>query len=103
MIGGNFIISSDIYLSFDVEGKDKFYLSSNHNEESESYTLINLSFNYQPNEIRYSLWGKNLANDKTIIRGFGGFGNDPRKYYETEPYYQYGAPRTFGVTAQFDF
>lgn len=103
MIGGNFIVSSDIYLSFDVEGKDKFYLSSNHNEESESYTLINLSFNYQPNEIRYSLWGKNLANDKTIIRGFGGFGNDPRKYYVTEPYYQYGAPRTFGVTAQFDF
>ena len=47
--------------------------------------------------------GKNLANDKTIIRGFGGFGNDPRKYYETEPYYQYGAPRTLGITAQFDF
>jgi hypothetical protein len=31
-------------------------------------------------------------------RGFGGFGNDPRKLYETEAYYQLGEPRVYGLT-----
>jgi len=38
-----------------------------------------------------------------IVRGFGGFGNDPRKFYETEAYYQLGEPRMLGVSANYAF
>jgi iron complex outermembrane receptor protein len=46
-----------------------------------------------------------------IVRGFNfaGFtgnefyGNDPRKFYATEGYYQLGEPRMFGVSGQYDF
>ena len=27
-----------------------------------------------------------------------GFGNDPRKLYEVEPYYQLGEPRVYGIS-----
>jgi iron complex outermembrane receptor protein len=38
-----------------------------------------------------------------IVRGFGGFGNDPRKFYATEPYYQYGEPKSLGLSARYEF
>jgi outer membrane receptor protein involved in Fe transport len=50
-----------------------------------------------------SVWARNLTDEEVIVRGFGGFGNDPRKYYQTEPYYQMGEPRTFGVSGQYAF
>jgi hypothetical protein len=37
------------------------------------------------------------------VRGFGAFGNDPRKNYALEPYYQYGEPRVIGATAKYSF
>ena len=86
-----------------LEGKDKFYLSSSHNEESTAYTLLNAAINYEPTNLKISIWGKNLFNEEVVIRGFGGFGNDPRKYYEVEPYYQLGSPRTYGLTLKYEF
>ncbi|MFQ3263506.1 MAG: iron complex outermembrane receptor protein, partial [Porticoccaceae bacterium] len=41
--------------------------------------------------------------EDVIVRGFGGFGNDPRKYYATEAYYQFGEPRALGVSGQYNF
>jgi hypothetical protein len=38
-----------------------------------------------------------------IVRGFGSFGNDPRNGYITEPYYQFGEPRVFGLSGKYDF
>ena len=29
---------------------------------------------------------------------FGGFGNDPRDFYEVKPYYQFGEPRVYGIS-----
>ena len=42
-------------------------------------------------------------NKKTVTRGFGTFGNDPRKEYVLEPYYQFGEPRTVGATVRYQF
>ena len=46
---------------------------------------------------------KNLTNEDYQTRGFGSFGNDPRKFYVTEPYNQYGAPRVLGVSGKKSF
>ena len=102
-VGGSYQVSDILSISIDVEGKDKFYLSSSHNEQSESYELINARLNYALGDWDLSLWGRNLTNKDVIVRGFGGFGNDPRKDYATEPYYQFGEPRMFGVSGQYDF
>ena len=48
-----------------------------------------------------ALWGRNLADEDYFIRGFGSFGNDPRKGYITEEYVQFGEPRQVGITVDF--
>ena len=102
-LGGSYQVNDSLSVSIDVEGKDKFYLSSSHNEQSQSYELINARINYALAGWELSLWGRNLTDKDVIVRGFGGFGNDPRKFYATEAYYQFGEPRMFGVSGQYDF
>ena len=102
-VGGQLQISDNVSLSLDLEGKDRFYLSSSHDEQSQSYQLLNANLVYASSSWDISVWARNLTNEEVIVRGFGGFGNDPRKYYETEPYYQMGEPRVFGVSGKYGF
>ena len=102
-LGTSLQVSENLVWTVDVEGKDKFYLSSSHDEKSRSYELLNTSLSYSTDDWSASVWGRNLSDEDVIVRGFGGFGNDPRKYYATEPYYQFGEPRSFGVSGQYTF
>ena len=102
-LGTSLQVSENLLWTVDVEGKDKFYLSSSHDEKSRSYELLNTSLSYSTDDWSASVWGRNLSDEDVIVRGFGGFGNDPRKYYATEPYYQFGEPRSFGVSGQYTF
>ena len=102
-LGSSYQVSNGLSVSVDIEGKDRFYLSSSHNEQTQSYELINARVNYAMGGWDLSLWGRNLTDKDVIVRGFGGFGNDPRKFYETEAYYQFGKPRMFGVSGRYDF
>ena len=87
----------------EFEAKDGFYFSSRHSTRADAYELIHLRLSYQANDWDVAFWVRNLTDETIETRGFGGFGNDPRKGYATEPYYQFGAPRTMGVSAGFDF
>ena len=102
-LGTTLQLNQNLALTLDVEGKDEFYLSSSHNEQTESYELLNANLTYNVEGWQLSLWGRNLTDEDIIIRGFGGFGNDPRKFYETEAYYQYGEPRMFGLSGKYNF
>ena len=102
-LGTSFQINQNLVLTVDIEGKDQFFLSSSHNEKTESYELLNANLAYRLGDWQLSLWGRNLTDEDVIVRGFGGFGNDPRKFYETEAYYQYGEPRMYGVSGKYDF
>ena len=92
-------------LSFRVggEAKDAFYFSDSHDERSEAYVLWNARIAYSQPAYEVALYGRNLTDRDTQVRGFGGFGNDPRKGYAEEPYYQYGEPLTYGVEGKFYF
>ena len=103
VIGSRLQLSPNLLWIVEAEGKHKFYLSSSHNERSQSYRLANTSLLYSTKDWTFSLWGRNLTDQDVIVRGFGGFGNDPRKYYAPEPYYQYGEPRTFGISSDYRF
>ena len=110
-LGGSYQVNDGLSVSIDIEGKDKFYLSSGHNEQTQSYELLNARLNYALGGWELSLWGRNLTDKDVIVRGFNfaGFtgnefyGNDPRKFYATEAYYQFGEPRMFGISGQYNF
>lgn len=103
VIGGAFAITDHLIISGSIEAKDGFFFSERHEERSVAYELLNLELTYQQENWRVALFGKNLSDELVQTRGFGSFGNDPRKFYETEPYNQFGAPRVVGVRAVVDF
>jgi iron complex outermembrane recepter protein len=110
-LGGRYQVNDVVSFTVDVEGKDKFYLSSSHNEQSQAYELINAQINVLLGGWELSFWGRNLTDKDVIVRGFNfaGFsgeefyGNDPRKFYATEGYFQLGEPRMFGLSGKYDF
>ncbi len=86
-----------------AEAKDEFYFSDSHDEKSEAYVLWNARIAYAQPGYEVSVYGRNLTDRDTQVRGFGGFGNDPRKGYAEEPYYQYGEPLTYGIEGKLYF
>ncbi len=101
--GVEFEPATDWLIQVDLEGKDRFYTSASHDERTDAYTLLNLRVTWTIGDWQLSAWGRNLADEDVQVRGFGGFGNDPRKFYEVEPYFQLGEPRVYGVTAAWTF
>jgi iron complex outermembrane receptor protein len=102
-VGGHYDIGAGFYLRLDVEGRDSAYFSDRHNLKSPSYDLLNIRLGYTDERWSVALWARNLTDEDYYIRGFGTFGNDPRKEYAVEPYYQYGEPRVVGVSTSFTF
>jgi iron complex outermembrane receptor protein len=81
---------------------DSFYFSDRHETKSASRDLLNGTIEWRKDRWRVSLWGRNLFNQQYTVRGFGSFGNDPRKEYAVEPYYQLGEPRVLGLTLRYE-
>ena len=81
---------------------DSFYFSDRHETQSASRELLNGTIEWRQDKWRVSLWGRNLLNKEYTVRGFGSFGNDPRKEYAVEPYYQFGEPRVLGLTLRYE-
>ncbi len=86
-----------------VEGKGSYYFSNRHNQKADPYALLNSSLEYTNGSFTASVWVRNITDEEYYVRGFGDFGNNPSKFYETEPYVQLGVPRTFGLTLAYDF
>lgn len=102
-VGGEWLINEAWALMADLEGKDGFYTSANHNEKTADYLLFNLRLSWRSGPWELALWGRNLTDEDVQTRGFGGFGNDPRKLYEVEPYFQLGEPRVYGLSAAWHY
>ena len=102
-LGAQFFFAGNWFAQVDIEGKSDFYASANHNEKLKGYTLLNLRLAYETERWSLAVWGRNLTDEDVQTRGFGGFGNDPRKLYETEAYYQLGEPRVYGVDVRYEF
>jgi outer membrane receptor protein involved in Fe transport len=102
-IGARYAFTEAWYLRLDAEARDDFFFSDRHRARAESYELLHLRLGYTAERWEVALWGRNLTDEDYAQRGFGSFGNDPRKGYALEPYYSYGEPRTFGVSASYQF
>lgn len=102
-LGGEWFFAEAWSVLADLEGKDGFYTSANHNERTDDYVLFNLRLSWRTGPWELALWGRNLLDEDVQTRGFGGFGNDPRKFYEVEPYYQLGEPRVYGLSVAWTY
>lgn len=102
-LGVQLLLGSGWFAQLDIEGKDEAYASANHNEKLGSYKLLNLRLAYETGPWSFSAWGRNLNDEDVQTRGFGGFGNDPRKFYASEAYYQLGEPRVYGLDVRYEF
>jgi len=88
------------FIQLSVDGKDEYYFSDRHAVQSDSYVLLNANAGYETDKWKISVWGRNLSDEDYATRAFGSFGNDPRKFYVTEPYFQFGEPRIVGLTLE---
>ena len=103
VLGVQFFFAQNWFAQIDIEGKSSAYASANHNEKLDGYTLLNMRLAYETERWSIAVWGRNLTDQDVQTRGFGGFGNDPRKLYETEAYYQLGEPRVYGLDLRYEF
>ncbi len=101
--GVRFQLTDRWYLRTEIEGKDAFFFSSRHELRSDAYELFHARLGYQVGNWDLALWARNITDEKVKQRGFGSFGNDPRKGYAVEPYFQFGEPRTLGASASYRF
>lgn len=105
-VGSELSLTTHVVLRVEVEGKDAFYYSNSHNQQSSSYELVNARLTYQGDHWNVSLWGRNLTDEDYSTRGFyfsNEFGNNPANGYAPETYVQYGEPRIVGISTSYTF
>ncbi|WP_320820645.1 TonB-dependent receptor [Thalassolituus sp.] len=90
-------------IRIESEAKDAYFFSDSHDEKAKAYVLWHARLAYDRNHYTVALYSRNLTNRDYEVRGFGGFGNDPRNFYETDRYVQYGEPRLVGIEGTYRF
>jgi outer membrane receptor protein involved in Fe transport len=101
-IGINVLPTDNWLINVSVDGKDSFYFSDSHDEQSESVALLNASIAYIQDNWQVKLWGRNLTDEEYANRGFY-FGNDPRDGYTSKQYTQLSEPLVFGASLDYQF
>jgi iron complex outermembrane recepter protein len=101
--GIDYYIDESWTFTSQLELKDEFYFSDRHQLKSDDYAKVNFNLGYQAESWSLNVFVNNATNEEIQTRGFGSFGNDPRKFYETEGYFQFSSPRTYGLKASKSF
>lgn len=99
-IGANYAFNQNWQVDVQYEGRDAFFFSDRHEARSSTFQLMHMRLAYQRENWELALWGRNLLDEDYFVRGFGSFGNDPRKGYITEEYRQFGEPRNLGISLE---
>ena len=100
-LGMNWSITDKASLSLDVVGKSSFYYSDSHNNQSKSYSLMNINFDYLIKQWTFSIWARNIFDEYYSLRGFY-FGNEAPDFKDTL-YERHGDPRHVGLSVRYDF
>ncbi|WP_165954241.1 TonB-dependent receptor [Seongchinamella unica] len=83
----------------ELEGRDESYFGYYHDGQLEAYNLLNASLSWSNASLTLNLWGRNLTDEEYATHGLY-FGADPRDDFgawSNQTYYQFGAPRTYGL------
>jgi iron complex outermembrane receptor protein len=85
----------------EIVGRAAQFDSNNQNEARRAFHIYNASLGYTWREWTFTLWGKNLLNERYEKRVFF-FGNEDPNYIETR-YEDRADPRQLGVSAAYRF
>jgi len=96
-VGINYQADNGFFASIETTGKDSYYFSDSHNQQSDFYAITNVNLGYQAQDWRLNLWARNVFDRDYATRGLS-FGNDPRDGYTEHSYTQRGEPAVFGLT-----
>ena len=99
-LGAEYTLFRHAYLRLEYEGKDAYYLSYADDQKSDSFALLHLGAGWRGERLEVAAWLRNALDKDYVVQGFY-FGNDPRKFYVNEPYWQYGPPRVAGATVTY--
>jgi outer membrane receptor protein involved in Fe transport len=91
-----------LFARLEWEGKDAYFFADSDDQRSQPLRLLHLSTGWRGERLAATAWLRNALDEDYAVHGFY-FGNDPRKFYVNEPYYQLGAPRTAGLTLDYRF
>lgn len=94
-------ITENVFLKVEVRGMDAFYFADNHNARSTPYHVVNSAIGYETGSWSWTIWAKNLLDERYATRGFF-FGNEPPDFTNKE-YIQRGDPLQIGTTLSFYF
>ena len=104
----NMNLNDDLLWHVSVDAKSSHRFSDGHDEINPGYAIVNTRVT-MPLSGALSGWELSAfvhnVTDKTYyVRGFGGFSNDPREYYEIpKGYVQFGGQRQTGVQVSYAF
>lgn len=104
----NMNLNDDLLWHVSVDAKSSHRFSDGHDEINPGYGIVNTRVT-MPLSGALSGWELSAfvhnVTDKTYyVRGFGGFSNDPREYYEIpKGYVQFGGQRQTGVQVSYAF
>jgi iron complex outermembrane receptor protein len=102
-IGAAYRAPSGFYARADIQGRDAFFFDDSHNERSEAYELVHLRVGYELEDWEWSIWVRNIFDEKYAVRGFF-FANDPNDpLFLPQLFTRLGDPRQAGLTTTFRF
>ena len=102
-VGATWALHPGFSLHVEAVGSDDYFFSDRHTVQAPTSHQLNASLSGEFRSWQWTLWARNLTDRTTFTRGFGTFGNDPRKEYRLEAYRQYGEPRVVGFTLHYRF
>ena len=97
----NYSLPFNLTAGLALSGKNKFYYSDSHNQQSKAYQLLDLNLDYKVENWSLSAWGKNVLDTRYGIRGFY-FGLEPPNY-EEKLYIHWGDPVQYGLSVKYRF
>jgi outer membrane receptor protein involved in Fe transport len=81
--------------------RDEFYYSFSHQQIAPSTRQVHFKAGYEMDNWSYYIWGRNLTDEYTTVRGFF-FSNEP-PFEEPKLYERLGDPRHIGVTIRYQY
>lgn len=100
-LGARYRTASGLFANADLVARATQFDSNNQNEARRAFRVVNASFGYAWRQWTFTVWGRNVFNQRYEKRVFF-FGNEDPDYVETR-YEDRADPRQVGVSAAYRF
>ena len=108
-LGINYLNDAGFFANLELTKKDSYYFSDSHDQKNDSYQIINSNIGIKKKGFSFSIWGKNIFDQRYIDRGFY-FGNEPiwnaedgYHDYPEKLYLGYANPIEYGIMLKTHF